>query len=43
MVRSRLRPSAVSLVEVQAERGEVVDRGLRHGPPRTDGDYSEAM
>ena len=31
------------LVKVQAERGEVVDRGLRHGPPRTDGDYSEAV
>ena len=30
------------LVEVQAERGEVVDRGLRHAPPCTDGDYSEA-
>ena len=31
------------LVEVEAERGEVVDRGLRHAPPRTDGDYSEVM
>ena len=31
------------LVEVQAERGEVVDRGVRHGPPRTDGGYSEAV
>ena len=31
------------LVEVEAERGEVVDRGLQHGPPRTDGDYSEAV
>ena len=31
------------LVGAQAERGEVVDRGLRHGPPRTDGDYSEAV
>ena len=30
------------LVEVQAERGEVVDRGLRHGPPRANGDDGES-
>ena len=26
------------LVEAQAERDEVVDRGLRHSPPRSNGD-----
>ena len=31
------------LVEVQAERGEVSDRGLRHGPPRSNGDDSEMV
>ena len=30
------------LVEAQAERGEVVDRGLRHSPPGSNGDDSEA-
>ena len=31
------------LVEVEAERGEVVDRGLRDSPPRSNGDDSEAV
>ena len=31
------------LVEVHAERGEVVDRGPWHGPLRTDGEDSEAV
>ena len=31
------------LVEVQAKRGEVVDRGLRHSPQRSNGDDSEAV
>ena len=30
------------LVEAQAERGEVVNRGLRHSSPRPNGDDSEA-
>ena len=30
------------LIEAEAERDEVVDRGLRHGSPSADGDDSEA-
>ena len=30
------------LVEAEAERGEVVDRGLRHSPPRSNSEESEA-
>ena len=31
------------VVEAQAERGGFVDRGLRNGPPRSNGDDSEAV